>query len=284
MEILFTVLYALMIGFYNLFKKLALCKSDGAVVLVLFVTTAFACCFFLIPFGVVVPWHLIWILALKGFLIAVSWFFVLKILKTVDLTIVTVTDVLSAGLSFVLGLTLFGENASWLQVLGLVIIVLSVAAINLANRKCQGSANKLQILGLIFSALVSTSCNVFDKYTTTYLTPFQVQFWFLFFVCVFAWLFFVIKCLRTKRCLIQKKDFRNFWIYLSGFLLFLGDFFLFQAYRIPGSKMIIISILTKLKVVVAVLAGILIMKEKQVGKKLFFATTVIVGAVLVSVF
>lgn len=284
MDILFAVLYAVMIGFYNVCKKLSLQKSHSSAVLALFSTTAFICSLLWLPFGVIVPWNLFGILFLKGFLIAVSWFFILKILKNVDLTIVTVTDVLSAGLSFVLGMLLFGETVSWLQIVGAVLVVLSVMAINLCNRHSQGSAHKLQILGLLFSAMISTTCSVFDKYTTTYLTPYQVQFWFLFSVCVFAWLFFLVECLRNKTYLIKKQDFGNLWIYLAGFLLFFGDFFLFQAYKVPGSKMIVISILAKLKVIIAVLVGILIMKEKQIGRKIFFTGTVILGAILLSVF
>ncbi|MBR4419175.1 MAG: EamA family transporter [Clostridia bacterium] len=284
MEVLFAVLYATLIGFYNVFKKLAVTKTHGTVILVMFTTTAFACSLIWLPFGVAVPWHLVWILALKGFLIAISWFLVLRILKTVDLSIVTVTDVLSAGLSFVLGIVIFHEGTNLWQVIGAVIIVLGVVGINLCNRDSKGRTTMLQILGLIFSALVSVACSVFDKYTTTYLTPYQVQFWFLFFLCLFVWLFFIVECLCYKKVLIQKQDLKNFWIYLVGIFLFLGDFFLFQAYKVPGSKMIVISILSKLKVIIPVFMGILIFKEKHIWKKLLFTAIVISGAVLVSAF
>lgn len=284
MEILFTVLYAVFIGFYNIFKKLSLQKSDGLVTLVFLTSTAFACSLIWIPFGVAVPFDLLLILGLKGLLLAISWFFVLKILRTVDLTVVTATDILSVVLSFVLGIIIFGESVTWLQTIGAVVILINIAAINLCNRNGKGSANKLQILGLIFSALVTATTCVIDKFTTTYLTPYQVQFWYLFFICVFSWVFFIIHCLRKRSFLIQKKDFANFWNYLIGIFLFLGDFFLFQAYKVPGSKMILISILSKLKVIIAILGGILIFKERKVAKKIFFSLLVIAGTILISIF
>lgn len=284
MEILFTVLYAVFIGFYNIFKKLSLQKSDGLVTLVFLTSTAFACSLIWVPFGVAVPFDLLLILGLKGLLLAISWFFILKILRTVDLTVVTATDILSVVLSFVLGIIIFGESVTWLQTIGAVVILINIAAINLCNRNGKGSANKLQILGLIFSALVTATTCVIDKFTTTYLTPYQVQFWFLFFICVFSWVFFIIHYLRKKSFLIQKKDFANFWNYLIGIFLFLGDFFLFQAYKVPGSKMILISVLSKLKVIIAMLGGILIFKERKVAKKIFFSLLVVAGTILISIF
>jgi drug/metabolite transporter (DMT)-like permease len=48
--------------------------------------------------------------------------------------------------------------------------------------------------------------------------------------------------------------------------------------------MITISILSKMKVVVTILAGVLIFKEKNVLKKLLFASLVVFGAIMISVF
>jgi len=283
MDILFVVLYAIFIGVYNVCKKLSVVKSHQAATMVLFTSTAFILSLLWIPFGVLIPWRFVWLFVLKGFLLALSWFMILNILKTVDLTIVTVTDVLSAVLSFLLGIVLFQEIVSWLQIVGAILVVFSVAAINLCNRRKKGSANMLQIFCLIISALISSSSSVIDRYTTNYLTNYQVQFWFLFFVCLFAWLFFIIECLHSRQCLLHKNDFTNYWIYLIGIFLFLGDYFLFRAYKVPGSQMSTISILSKLKMVITVLTGIIIFHEKNIVKKLILTAVVISGAVLISI-
>jgi len=163
MDILFVVLYAIFIGFYNVCKKLSVVKSHQAATMVLFTSTAFILSLLWIPFGVLIPWRFVWLFVLKGFLLALSWFMILNILKTVDLTIVTVTDVLSAVLSFLLGIVLFQEIVSWLQIVGAILVVFSVAAINLCNRRKKGSANMLQIFCLIISALISSSSSVIAK-------------------------------------------------------------------------------------------------------------------------
>lgn len=284
MEILFTVLYATFIGFYNIFKKLALRKSSETTILVLFTSVSFLLSLIWIPTGIVIPFNFVLIFALKGFLLALSWFIILKVLKSADLSIVTVTNVLSAVLSFALGIILFKESAGVWQIIGSAIIVLGVAGINLANRNSKGQTTMLQLCLLLISALITTSSNIIDKYTTSHLTPYQVQFWFLLFVFIFSWVFFGIECIKSKKFLIGKQDLSNFWIYFVGLFLFVGDFLLFQAYNVPNSQMITISILSKLKIVVTILAGIFIFKEKNILKKLLFALLVIAGAIMISVF
>ena len=284
MEILFTLLYATLIGFYNIFKKFSIKKSNESVILVMFTTVAFLLSLIWIPIGMNIPFKFVAILALKGFLLSMSWFIVLKVLKRADISVVTVTNVISAVLSFALGIVLFNESAGVWQIIGSIIIIAGVTCINLTNHDSKGQITFIQLVLLLCSALITTSSNVIDKYTTTHLTPYQVQFWFLLFVFIFSWIFFGIECIKNKKFLIKKTDLKNFWIYLVGLFLFIGDFMLFQAYNVPNSQMITISILSKLKVVVTILAGVLIFKEKNILKKILFASLVVFGAIMISVF
>ncbi len=282
MEILFTLMYAGLIGFYNVFKKMAVKKSGESTILVMFTTITFLLSLVWVPFGVAISGHFVWIFVLKGFILATSWFLVLKVLKTADLSIVTITNILSAVLSFVLGILIFDERAGVWQIIGSVIIILGVAAINLLNKNSKGRVTALQLCMLLLAALITTTSNVIDRYTTNHLTTYQVQFWFLLFVAVFSWIYFGIECIKNKKFLIGKQDLKNPWIYLVGIFLFMGDFVLFLAYKVPGSQMITISVLSKLKIVVTVLAGILIFKEKNIWKKILLTLLVILGAVMIS--
>lgn len=284
MEIFFTLLYATLIGFYNIFKKCAVKKSNESTILVLFTSVSFLLSLMWLPFGMKIPAKFVLIFALKGFLLSFSWFIVLKVLKTADLSIVTVTNIISAVLSFILGIVLFNETAGVWQIIGSVIIILGVALINLSNRNSKGQITILQLALLLVSALITTSSNVIDKYTTSHLSSFQVQFWFLLFVCLFSWIFYAIECIKNKKFLLQKSDFKNYWIYLVGIFLFIGDFMLFRAYAVPNSQMITISILSKMKVIITVWLGTFIFKEKNILKKLLLSSLVIIGAILISVF
>jgi len=282
MEILFTILYALFIGFYNVFKKQSIKKNNEYTVLVLFTTVAFLCSLIWIPFGIAIPIKFIFIFALKGLLLALSWLLILRVLKEVDLSLVSIMNVISSVMSFILGIMLFDETASVLQIIGSIVIVLCVAGINLLNKDKKGKISLTHISLLILSAAITTVSNVIDKYTTIHLSSFQVQFWFLLFVCFFSWIFYLILRFKDRALTLTKDDLKNYWIYLIGIFLFVGDFWLFQAYKVPGSQMITISILSKLKIVVSILAGIIIFKEKNIIKKLILTILVVIGAILIS--
>ena len=176
MEILFTLIYATLIGFYNIFKKFSLKKSSESVILVMFTTTAFLLSLVWIPLGMKIPFKFVLILAGKGFLLSLSWFIILKVLKNADISVVTVTNVISAVLSFALGMILFNETAGVWQIIGSIIIIAGVACINLTNRNSKGQITFIQLVLLLCSALITTSSNVIDKYTTSHLSPYQVQF------------------------------------------------------------------------------------------------------------
>lgn len=282
MEILFTILYALFNGFYDVFRKQSTKKSNEHIVLVLFTTIAFICSLVWIPFGISIPFKFVLIFALKGFLLALSWTLILRVLKQADLSLVSIMNVISSVMSFILGIVLFDETASVLQIIGSIVIVLCVAGINLLNKDKKGKISLTHTALLILSACITTISNIIDKYTTIHLTSFQVQFWFLLFVCLFSWLFYAVLRFKDNSLTITKVDLKNYWIYLIGIFLFFGDFWLFQAYKVPGSQMITISILSKLKIIVPILAGIIIFKEKNIIKKLVLSTLVIVGAILIS--
>ena len=283
MEIIFTLLYALLIGFFEVFKKISVKKSNESSILVMLTSTAFLLSLIWIPFGVAISIDFILIFALKGFIIAFNWYITLKILKSADLSIVAITNILSTVLSFIIGIVVFNEVAVIWQIIGSILIIGSVALINIISRNNKGKITKIQLILLLVCALISSGSSVIDKYTTTYLNPQQTQFWFLLFVSLFSWIFFIIDAIKNKTSPIKKRDFKNFWIYFAGACLFFGDFMLFNAYKVPNSQLITISVISKLKIIVTVLAGIIIFKEKNIWKKLLLTLLIVIGAIMIAI-
>ena len=280
--IIFVLLYATLIGFYNIFKKKATQTSNESVILVMFTFVCFLLSQIWIPFGVKIPLKFVWVFALKGFLLAFSWFCLLKVLKTADMSLVSLTTVLSTVITFLIGIFYFNETVTWIQIIGSVIIVAGAVMINLINKKETSKTNVKQLLMLLASTLITSISNVIDKTTTNHLQAHQVQFWFLLFVFIFSIMFFAVECVKNKKFLIQKSDLKNYWIYLVGLFLFCGDMFLFFSYRAVGSKMIIISVISKFKMVVSVLLGLVIFKEKNYLKKLLICLLIFAGILMVS--
>ena len=282
MEILLISIYILFFGTHSSIQKVAIKKSSETSVLVLYTTVAAILMLIHIPFGIAVSWEYVCLFAFKGLILAISWFVTLKVLQKVDLSIVTTTNILSAALSFIMAVVIFKEAATATKIIGSIIVVGGIALLNLSTKKEKGSVNAWQLILLIFTAIVSATCSVIDKFTTTYLTPHQVQFWFVIFTAFFSWVIFGIECGKKKEFLIKKHDLKNGWIYLLGITLVIADFLLFSAYRVPGSQMITISMLSKMRSIVPVFAGIIFFKEKNIVRKIIYAIIVILGAVLIS--
>lgn len=283
MYILFVLISALLIGLFNVFRKLSTNKSNQLSILVLFTTFTFILTCLTIPLGISIPLELIILFMIKGLLLTISWYIVFKVLSKADLSLVTVTNITSSLLSFILGIILFNETVTILQVIGAMIVIFSIAAFNHIDKSNTNKVKMTHFLLLSISALVTTTCNVMDKYTTSILEPHQIQFWVLLFVSLFSWIFFFIECLKEKRILLKKSDLKNHPIYLASILLFLGDNILFRAYKMPGSKMTTITVLSQLQLIVSIFIGILIFKEKNVKKKIFLTLLVTLGVIFICI-
>ena len=280
--IVFALLYAVFNGFFDALKKKSIQKSSELSTLVIFTGVSFLCSLVWIPFGVGISSDKIWLFVLKGLLLSINWFVLLRVLKDADVSIVSLTTIVSAVITFVVGIVGFGERASVIQYIGAGLVILGAILINLTNKKENGKINVKLIVLLMISAIIGAVSAVIDKFTTQTLSAYQVQFWFLLFVFAFSSIFFAIECVKNKKVLLKKSDFKNYWIYIVGIALFLGDFFLFLSYTMTGSKMIIITTLSKFKVVVAVFLGIFLFKEKNVLKKMLISLLVFAGVLLVS--
>ena len=284
MYIYVALLYALVVGFNDIFKKKACQKSNPIAILVIYTTVAFLLSLSIIPFGVAVPFDFFLLLTLKGFIITFDWFIILTMLKKVNISLVMALKLVSILLTFVLGVTVFEETASTVQFVGIFLVIFGITAISLINKKEDNKVKIIHIILLLIASLITTASEVLDKYTTTYLTNFQVQFWYLLSASFFSWIFFFIYCIVSQKILLQKTDIKNYWSYIVGLLLFVSNLLLFGAYRMPGSEMIIITVLSKLKVLITVFAGILIFKEKNIWLKILLTAIIILGTILIALF
>ena len=280
--IIFALLYAVFNAFFDALKKKAVKTSSELSTLVIFTGVSFLCSLIWIPFGVGISSDKIYLLMLKGFLLTINWFVLLRVLVDADVSIVSLTTVVSSVMTFAVGIFGFGERATIIQYVGAALIIFGAILINLTNKKEKGKVNAKVIILLLILAIIGSVCAIIDKYTTQTLSAFQVQFWFLLFTFAFSCIFFALECVKHKKFLLQKSDFKNYWIYIIGVALFLGDIFLFLSYTMTGSKMIIITSISKFKVVVSVLLGIFLFKEKSVLKKILISLLVFAGVLLIS--
>ncbi len=283
MYIIYSLLYALFSGFYKINKKLAGKNSNSLSILVLFTTGSFLLSLIWAPLLSCFNIELILILFAKGFICAIAFYLIIKLLKSINISGLTLNEVLSTLFVFVGGILYFNESASLLQYVGCAVIVLSSVLINLVSKNDAGKLTLKSITLLVISALLSASTCFIDKYTTQFMPVYDNQFWFLMSLCIWSWIFVLFTSLKCKKFVVCKKDFKNYFIYLVAIFLFVGDIFLFIAYKQPGAQMILISTISKLKTIFFTLFGVFIFKEEHKLFKILIAILAVVGVILISI-
>ena len=72
----------------------------------------------------------------------------------------------------------------------------------------------------------------------------------------------------------------NYWILITAICLVLGDRILFEANKIPESKVSIMTLIKQLSTIETIILGKVWFKEKDIVKKLLCSVIIIIGIVL----
>lgn len=177
-----------------------------------------------------------------------------------------------------LSVLFLGEKLTLTIIVGVVIIILGLMLVNkISNTKDKKETTLKPVLLLLFSCLLNAISATIDKEILRYITPSQLQFWFL--------LFLTILCLLLILCKKQKIDFKNirknYWIFIAGISLVIADKFLFLANEIPTSKVSIMTLIKQASAIEGIILGKILFKEKNIIKKLLCSAIIIFGIILV---
>ena len=91
----------------------------------------------------------------------------------------------------------------------------------------------------------------------------------------------ILYCIKNKKFMATKKDWKNIYIYTSAIILIVADQLLFRGLMDPNSKASIVSILKQITLIVSVIFGALIFKEKGSKNRLYFITIILIGIIII---
>lgn len=150
--------------------------------------------------------------------------------------------------------------------------------------KVQGAYRKRRIIAIICyisACFLHTASTILDRFVMQTISTNQMQFWFMLFAAILLWIFFFILCIKNKKMLVVKSDWKNWLIYILPVMLIVADRFLFTAMAQPDALVSVISVLKQVSTVVAVIFGGLLCKEPNLKYKLVYLAIIIVGIVIV---
>lgn len=219
---------------------------------------------------------------IKSMIMCASWILAYQALKHLPLTIVA--PIRSGGpfFTFLGAMFIYQERPSLYQWIGFFLIIFSVYLYSQVGKK-EGIVFKSNkwIYAIIGATFLGASSGLYDKFLIQKisLNPQTLQFWFCFY-CILILL--VILSIIWFPKVEKRKAFKWRWsIPAVGILLQLADYFYFKALQDPEALIMLLSAIKRSQLIIAVILGGILFKEKNKRKKLVPLAGIMIGVALI---
>lgn len=272
----FILIYALLKGTREGMKKAALKKSSSTEILFFYTLIGFVLtlpfsqgAFSLQPFWIFCAF-------LKAGVVCTAWLCAFMALKKISVSLYGIMDLSRMVFSTLLGVFALGEHLTVPKIVGMALVVTGLLLANLKrNTETRGMTFTILIAALLNCFLNAVS-GTLDKVLMQYMTASQLQFWFMFFMMA---IYAAILAVRREKISISAIK-TNYWIPLMSVSLIVGDRLLFLANADPASEVTIMTVIKQSSVLITVLTGWLVFKEKNILYKLLCAGIVLSGVLV----
>lgn len=278
--IIFIVLFGLFKGLREPIKKKTLEKCDMLSCLFMYTFVGFLMSIPMTSGSLVMSPKMFVLVAVKAFIIFLAWMAAFVSVRKLPVSLYGVIDMSRLIFSTLLGVILLREP---LTLRGIVSLLLVIGGLYLVNRKNTGINEGYEIKYVwitIGGCALNAVSAIFDKYlmSTGEITSSQLQFWFMLMLSGFylAYILLTGKKVDVRGCI------RHPGIYILSFLLVMGDKLLFIANADPASRVTVMTLIKQCAVIVTIVAGKIVYKEKNIVYKTICACVIIAG-ILISV-
>ncbi len=278
--IIYIVIYSLLKGSRDGMKKAALKKSSSNEILFFYTLIGFV---LTLPFSEgafsVAPVLIFWSF-IKACAVSVAWLFALWALKNMTVSLYGIMDLSRVVFSTLLGVFVLGESMTAAKYIGLTLVIIGLLLVNLKKSAAAKGVTAVTLTAALLNCFFNAVSGTMDKILMQYMTSAQLQFWFMF----FSMLIYTAILLIRKEKISIKSIKTNYWIPIMSLSLVFGDRLLFEANANPHSQVTLMTIIKQSSVVVTVLSGWLVFKEKHIVYKLLCATIVLAGIFIALLF
>jgi drug/metabolite transporter (DMT)-like permease len=290
------LLAALFLGLHNLCKKHAVQGNEVFPVLLGTITSGFL---MLLPVFIAsvyypdftkqigfqiatIPWETHGFIVIKSMIMTASWVLAYQALKHLPLTIVT--PIRSAGpfFTFIGAILIYDEQPNSLQWIGFFLIILSVLLYSKIGKKEGINFKKNKwIFAIIGATFLGASSGLYDKFLiqSLVLNPQTLQFWFCWYTVLILLIILSFTWFPYKE---KRNAFKFRWTIIAvGILLQTADYFYFKALQDPDALIMLLSAIKRSQILIAVVIGGLVFKEKNKRKKLVPLFGIMLGVFLI---
>ncbi|MFK7834281.1 MAG: EamA family transporter [Winogradskyella sp.] len=229
-----------------------------------------------------ISWQVHGFIAIKSAIMASSWVLAYQALKHLPITIVT--PIRSAGpfFTFIGAILIYQERPNFLQWIGFFLIIGSVILYSRIGKKegINFKRNKW-IFAIIGATFLGASSGLYDKFLIQKLelNPQTLQFWFCWYTVLILLVILSITWFPFKA---KHEAFTFRWTIIAvGVLLVAADYFYFKALQDPDALIMLLSAIKRSQILIAVVVGGLVFKEKNKRKKLVPLAGIMMGVFLI---
>ena len=297
MWILLALISAVILGFYDVFKKLSL--NGNAVLPVLFGSTVTSAILFtpILAGSIFFPETLKHIhlyvppinlyehglIFIKAVLVVSSWIFAFHAVKNLPLTLVTPIRATGPIWTLIGAILIFHESLTIMQWAGVTVTLVFFYLLSTAG-KLEGInfiTNKW-VLCIVAATLLGAASGLYDKYIVHQINRMSVQAWFCYYQVVV--MLPAIALFRWKKPQAKRPPFQWRWtIPAIGLFLTAADFAYFYALSYPDAMISIISPLRRGGVLVAFVTGAILFKEHNIKRKGIYLLGILIGILIITV-
>jgi bacterial/archaeal transporter family protein len=293
MWLILAFISALLLGSYEVFKKVSLDKN--AVIPVIFVSILFSC-LTLLPFLILseffpeilkdsiffvprVDFHAHMLFVIKAIIVLTSWLFAYFALKHLPLSLASPIKATQPVWTVIGAMLIFGEKLNGFQAAGVGITLVSFFMFSVVGKK-EGISFRTNkwFWFIVMATLTGALSGLYDKYLMNRYDAMSVQVYYTFYQAIIMGLITLLLWAPTRQ---KTTSFKFKWaIFWISFFLVTADFVYFYALTLPDSMISVVSTIRRSGVVVPFLYGAMVMKDKNIKLKIIDLIGVLIGMLL----
>ena len=210
-------------------------------------------------------------------------------IKRLPISLYSVTDMMRMVFAILLGVIVLKESISVNQGIGILLVITGVTLVNVLSRRGSDEKPKLYlILLVVISCMLNSIAEMTDKWLlstsiterwflgTEIVKTEQMQFWYMLYLAAFYGLYILV----TRQKINFKKCVKSPYIWMLSILFVIADRAMFIANTYENSTIVVMTLIKQSSVLITILLGKFVFKEKNIAKRALCALLVVAGIVI----
>ena len=273
MWIALVCVYGILKGVRDVIKKKAMEKNSAMEVLFFYTFISFLFVTPEVKNAIGIDFHNIGFIMIKSAIIFIAWICSFKAIKKLPIGFYGIMDMSRVIFATALGVLVLGETLTEHKIVGMALVLIGLLFVNMGKNNGGEKAKAVYIFLVLVSCLCNAVSELLDKMLMQSMNSGQLQFWYMFFLVVL----YLGYMLVTKTKIQWRTLYKNYWVIILSVLFVIGDKALFIACSKPDSTVVAMTLIKQCSVMVTILGGRLVFKEKRTLYKMLCAAVIIAG-------